>query len=66
VASLLALEYPNGRTADVSVEEEVEAGQELNLYGRRWKVIGHVGRAAGGTRFPTRIDRRLLCRTISE
>jgi hypothetical protein len=66
VPSLLSLEYPNGRTADVTVEEDVEPGQELSLYGRRWKVVGKVRRAAGRGRFPQQVDRRLLCRTISD
>jgi hypothetical protein len=66
VPSLLSLEYPNGRTAEVTVEEEVEPGQELRLYGRRWQVVGNVRRAAGSRRFPTQVDPRMLCRTIDQ
>jgi hypothetical protein len=62
--SLLALEYPNGRTAEVVVDEEVEPGQELDLYGRRWKVVGKPERAAVGRRYATQHDWRLLCRTV--
>jgi len=67
VPSLLTLEYPNGRTAEVAVDEQVEPGQVLELYGRRWKVLGHVGRVS---RFPAHrhgrpVEQRLVCRPIS-
>jgi hypothetical protein len=60
--SRLSLKYPNGRIADVVVEDEVEPGQELNLYGRRWKVVRHLGQVPQGP-YPTR---RLLCRAVDE
>lgn len=43
----LCLEYPNGRVHRVDVPGEVKAGQEFELYGRRWKVVGHVPRTPG-------------------
>jgi len=60
--SRLSLRYPNGRAADVVVEDEVEPGQELNLFGRRWKVIRYLGKVPEG-RYPAP---RLLCRPINE
>jgi hypothetical protein len=57
--SLLSLQYPNGRTAEVAYAEDVTVGDELVLYGRRWKV---VGRSTGGSRYGRDAGRRLLCR----
>ena len=43
VASLLSLEYPNGgRTHELESDEEMKPGQEFDLYGHRWKVVGAV------------------------
>jgi hypothetical protein len=67
VPSLLTLEYPNGRTAEVAVDEQVEPGQVLELYGRRWKVLGRVGRVGRGSahRYGTQVEQRLVCRPLS-
>jgi hypothetical protein len=67
VPSLLTLEYPNGRTAQVAVDEHVEPGQVLELYGRRWKVLGRVGRIGRlpAHRYGTPVEQRLVCRPIS-
>ena len=67
VPSLLTLEYPNGRTAEVAVDELVEPGQVLELYGRRWKVLGRVGRVdrRPAYRHATQVEQRLVCRPIS-
>jgi hypothetical protein len=58
--TFLTLEYPNGRSHDLELGEDVEPGHEIDLYGRRWKVIGPVPlprgkRWSAGTK-------RLLCR----
>jgi hypothetical protein len=65
--SLLTLEYPNGRTADVAVDEQVEPGQVLELYGRRWKVLGRVGGVGRrpAHRHSTQVEQRLVCRPLS-
>jgi hypothetical protein len=67
VPSLLTLEYPNGRTAEVAVDEQVEPGQVLELYGRRWKVLGRVGRVnrRPANRYGTQVEQRLVCRPLS-
>jgi hypothetical protein len=70
VPSLLTLEYPNGRTAEVAVEEKVAPGQTLELYGRRWKVLGRVspvgrGGRTASHRYSQQVDQRLVCRPIS-
>jgi hypothetical protein len=44
---LLSLEYPNGRTAQVELDDDVKPGQEFDMYGRRWKVVGRAARAKG-------------------
>jgi hypothetical protein len=59
--ALLSLEYPNGRTADVAVDEDVTPGQELNLFGRRWEVVGLVRLR----RYARPLEQRFLCRPIS-
>jgi|tagenome__1003787_1003787.scaffolds.fasta_scaffold16131757_1 hypothetical protein len=62
VTSLLSLKYPNGRIAEVEIGETVRDGQELDLYGRRWKVVGRVG--TSGSRYVRAAESRLLCRQI--
>jgi hypothetical protein len=47
MSSALCLEYPNGRTHRVEVAEEITPGQEISLYGHRWKVVGRVPRTPG-------------------
>ena len=40
----LSLQYPNGRTHSVDWDDEtmrLAPGKEFELYGRRWRVIGH-------------------------
>jgi hypothetical protein len=59
--ALLSLEYPNGRIADVAVDQEVKPGQELSLFGRRWRVVDRVKRG----RYARPFEQRFLCRTIS-
>jgi len=47
MCAVLCLEYPNGRTHRVEVPEAIQDGQEINLYGHRWKVVGPVPRTPG-------------------
>jgi hypothetical protein len=58
--TFLTLEYPNGRSHDLELGEEVKPGEEIDLYGRRWKVIGPVPRDRG--RRSSLASKRLLCR----
>ncbi len=57
--SLLALEYPNGRIHELESAEQMRLGEEFDLYGHRWKVVGDVRRA--GRRYGLN-QTRLLCR----
>jgi hypothetical protein len=59
MSSLLTLEYPNGRIHELESVEEKRLGEEFDLYGHRWKVVGDVRRTGGkyGLKQP-----RLLCR----
>jgi len=59
VPSLLALEYPNGRIHELESTEQIRVGEEFDLYGHRWKVVGNVRRA--GSRYRLK-QPRLLCR----
>jgi hypothetical protein len=63
VPSLLSLQYPNGRIHEMESSEVLKFGQEFTMYGRRWKVVGPLGRSAG--RYAAR-ERRLLCRPHGE
>jgi hypothetical protein len=60
----LSLVYPNGRTANVDFEAEVRPGQEFELFGRCWKVVGR----SGGTvaRYRRAVERRFVCRPVSD
>jgi hypothetical protein len=62
VESLVALEYPNGRTHHASLlgEAMLEPGQAFELHGRRWRAVQPTKkrRSAGE---PVRI----LCRAIA-
>jgi hypothetical protein len=62
VESLVALEYPNGRTHNASIfgEAVLQPGQEFDLHGRRWRAANPAKkrRSTGG---PVRI----LCRPIT-
>lgn len=59
VPSLLALEYPNGRIHELESAERRRPGEEFDLYGHRWTVIGNVRRT--GSRYGLK-QHRLLCR----
>ena len=59
VSSLLSLQYPNGRTHELESAEEKTPGQEFDLYGHRWKVVGDVRRT--GSKYGPKKP-RLLCR----
>jgi hypothetical protein len=57
---ILTLEYPNGRTVKAVRDGDVKPGEEFDLYGRRWKVIGRAGRIA--RRYKAAEEPTLLCR----
>ena len=59
MSSLLSLQYPNGRTHELESVEEKRPGEEFDLYGHRWKVVGAV-RERGGRNTVKKL--RLLCR----
>jgi len=42
--SLVALEYPNGRTHETSVttSHELKPGAGFDLHGRHWRVVGFL------------------------
>jgi hypothetical protein len=62
VESLVALEYPNGRTHYASIlgETMLQPGQVFELHGRRWRAVNPAKkrRSAGG-------PPRILCRAIA-
>ena len=59
MSSLLTLEYPNGRIHELESVEEKRLGEEFDLYGHRWKVVGDVRRT--GSKYGAK-QPRLLCR----
>jgi len=62
VESLVALEYPNGRTHDTTIvgETPLRPGQEFDLHGRRWRV------AQPAKTWPQVGDpERMLCRPVA-
>jgi hypothetical protein len=61
VPSLLSLQYPNGRTHDVEWPEDLKPGQEFEMYGHQWKVVG-VSLPPSSLRYRHRTERRYLCR----
>jgi hypothetical protein len=60
VATLLSLQYPNGRTHEIESEKDLKPGEEFEMYGRQWKVVG-VSLPPRAPRY-RRLERRLLCR----
>ena len=59
MSSLLTLEYPNGRVHELESAAEMRLGEEFDLYGHRWKVVGDVRRT--GSKYGPKKP-RLLCR----
>jgi hypothetical protein len=62
--SLVALEYPNGRTHETSVttSRELKPGVGFDLHGRHWRVIALVP-----TSRSARIaQRRIRCQSVGE
>jgi hypothetical protein len=62
--SLVALEYPNGRTHETSVttSHELKPGVGFDLYGRHWRVIALVPTSRSARNAQTRI----LCHSVGE
>ena len=44
MTKLLSLVYPNGRTHELTHAQDVKPGEEFDLYGHRWTVVGRLGR----------------------
>ena len=59
---VLCLQYPNGRIHRLSVDERIRPGEEFDLYGHRWKVVGPEPRVRGTQRERSKQERPLLCR----
>ena len=59
--SLLSLHYPNGRSHDTEFPEDLKPGEEFEMYGRQWKVVG-VSLPPSSIRYHQRVERRYLCR----
>jgi hypothetical protein len=62
MSTALCLEYPNGRTHRLEVPEEIRPGQEFDLYGHRWKVVGRVAARTWIDADSQPAARPLLCR----
>jgi hypothetical protein len=37
----VSLRYPNGRTHEVELDDALAPGAEFDMFGRRWRVLGH-------------------------
>lgn len=63
MSTLVSLQYPNGRTHDAEVPENLTAGARFELFGRHWEVVGNVP-TRYGSRYAGRptSNPRLLCR----
>ena len=62
MTKLLSLQYPNGRTHDLTHAQDVKPGEEFELYGHRWTVVGRAGRAGRYARVERSGEERLVCR----
>ena len=62
--SLVALEYPNGRTYEtgVTTSHELEPGAAFDLHGRHWQVVGLVPVSRSGRKAPG----RMRCRSVGD
>ena len=62
--SLVALEYPNGRTHETSVttSHELKPGAGFDLHGRHWRVVGFL-RTSRSTR---NAQGRIRCLSVGE
>jgi len=65
VPTLISLQYPNGRIHELESPQDLKPGQEFEMYGHQWKVVG-VSRPAGSYRYGRRGERRFLCRPHGE
>jgi len=64
VATRLSLRYPNGRSHEVALDQILEPGQEFELYGRRWVVVGRLP-GPRNVRQPPRFEPPLLCHQVN-
>ncbi len=62
MTKLLSLQYPNGRTHELTHAHDVKPGEEFELYGHRWTVVGRIGRAGRYARVERSGEERLVCR----
>jgi hypothetical protein len=62
--SLVALEYPNGRTHETSVttSHELKPGAGFDLHGRHWRVVGLVRTS----RSERNAQGRIRCLSVAE
>jgi len=56
---LIALQYPNGRVHETTVDLELKVGDRFELYGREWAAHGRAGSRLRRDRTP--LDQRMLC-----
>jgi hypothetical protein len=64
VTKLLSLHYPNGRTHELTHTHDVKPGEEFELYGHRWTVVGRVGRASRYASGRRAGEDRVVCRQV--
>jgi hypothetical protein len=62
--SLVALEYPNGRTHQTSVttSHELKPGGGFDLHGRHWRVVGLLQTSRSARNAPA----RMRCLSVGE
>jgi hypothetical protein len=56
---LIALQYPNGRIHETTVDLELKVGDRFELYGREWAVQGRANSRLRRDRTP--LDARMVC-----
>jgi hypothetical protein len=62
MATLLSLQYPNGRTHELTHTTDVKPGEQFDLYGHRWTVVGRSDHGRRYARVGRPGEERLLCR----
>jgi hypothetical protein len=61
MGTVVLLEYPNGRTHEAEVPEELKPGAEFELFGRRWRSLYRLPPPTQ-SRYAEAAPPRLLCR----